>query len=252
MTRRSRLLLLAPVLGALVLAGCAGGGGPSTGARGGDTSVDIDTIQLAASNTQTAESTRFEIDLHSDLVDMHASGVASGDGRTGQVVVETADGRMEQRMVEGVVYVDFGDAAPGWLAPTDGKRWVKVDLGGLAGALGQAATGAFGPQTPGSALDMLQELSGDVQVVGEDEIAGHHAVHYRATVDAAGTSAPVDVWIDDQDRVVKMQVAMPEGTGELTMQITEFGAPVDVVAPPPDEVAELPALRRLGLDGIHI
>jgi hypothetical protein len=252
-------MLLTLLFGALLLAGCAGGDDQSTGARAGDGPVTLETIQLAADNTQAAESTRFEIDLRSDVADLHASGVVSGDGRNGQMVVDSSAGRVEQRVVDGAAYFDLGDADLGGLAPTDGKRWVKLDLDGLAGALGQAATGVFGPRTPGSALDLLRELSGDVQVVGEDEIAGHHAVHYRATVDAAGKTAPVDVWIDDQDRVVKMQVSMPDGTGELTMQITEFGAPIDVVAPPPEEVADLgdlfsdllPDGLRPG-DGIHI
>jgi hypothetical protein len=260
MMRRRFVVFAAPLAtAALLFAGCAGSDDDATGAPRDDGSVTIETIQLAASNTQAAESTRYEIDLRSDVFDMHASGVVSGDGRTGQTVVESERGRIEQRMVDGVTYLDFGDTGLRGLAPTDGKRWIKLDLGGLADALGADPTGAFGPQTPGSALDMLRELSGDVEQVGKDMIAGHPAVHYRATIDAAGTSSPVDVWIDDQDRVVKMQLLMPEGAGELTMQITEFGVPVDVVAPPPEEVADMGDLfsdllpdglqRR---DGIHI
>jgi hypothetical protein len=260
MMRRRFVVVAAPLATtALLFAGCAGSDDHATGAPRDDGPVTIETIQLAASNTRAAESTRYEIDLRSDLFDMHASGVVSGDGRTGQTVVESERGRIEQRMVDGVAYLDFGGLDLGVLAPTDGKRWVKLDLGGLTDALGPDATGAFGPQTPGSALEMLRELSGNVEQVGEETIAGHRAVHYRAAIDAAGTSSPVDVWIDDDDRVVKMQLSMPEGAGELTMQITEFGVPVDVVAPPEEEVADMgdlfSDLLPDGLqqrDGIHI
>jgi hypothetical protein len=223
------------ILGAgLLLAAC---GGPDTGVEA--RSVSVKTIQLAASNTQAAESTRFEIDMQSEFMDMHASGVTSGDGKTGQSVIEMAGGRMEQRVVDGVIYMDFGDGGDGLFEPTDGKRWVKLDLSGFADALDPGAAGTLGPQTPGSTLDMLRDLVGNVEQVGEDTIAGRHAVHYRANLDTGGESSPVDVWIDDQDRVVKMHLTMPGGMGELTMQIVEFGVPVDVVAPPPEEVADM-------------
>jgi hypothetical protein len=242
--RRASLLIVC--LSALLLTACGGGGSDRSDA------VSIKTLQAAASNTQDAESTRYEIDMQSDQLDMHASGVLSGDGRTGQAVLETSRGRVEQRMVDGVAYIDFGGLDIAGLEPANGKRWIKLDLGGLADALGDDVPG-FGPETPGGALDMLHDLAGDVEVLGDDTIAGHHAVHYRATTETAGTSTPVDVWIDDQDRVVKMQVAMPEGMGELTMQITEFGVPVDVVAPPDDEVADMgDFIADLLPDGIHI
>ena len=52
---------------------------------------------------------------------------------------------------------------------------------------------------------------------------------------------PADVWIDGQDRVVKMHMTIDGsafggtgsgGTAELTMEISDFGVPVDVQAPP--------------------
>ena len=266
--RRRSVVLAAPLSAALLLAGCAAGGGDGSGAQRGDGPVTIETIQLAASNTQAAESISYEIDVTGgDAFSMHANGVTSADGKTGQTVVETPNGRFEQRMVDGVAYLDFsgldlGDLDLGGLGATDGKQWVALDLNGLGDLLGKDAAGAFGgfgAQTPDSALGMLRQLSGDVEQVGDDTIAGRHAIHYRATIDAAGASTPVDVWIDDQDRVVKMHAALGDGNGELTMQITEFGAPVDVVAPPADEVADIgdlvSGLLPEGLqprEGLHI
>jgi hypothetical protein len=55
----------------------------------------------------------------------------------------------------------------------------------------------------------------------------------------SGVAATVDVWIDDQDRVVKIQ-ASPDGGADITFEVTAFGVPVDVTAPPADDVIEFP------------
>jgi hypothetical protein len=65
---------------------------------------------------------------------------------------------------------------------------------------------------------------------------------------------PVDVWIDDQDRVVKMQMSVQfpgfggtkGGSIEMTIEITEFGVPVDVPAPPAEEVVPIGELTDTG------
>src|SRR5262249_34421470 len=98
--------------------------------------------------------------------------------------------------------------------------------------------GSFGT-TPSSALELLNELAGPVEAVGDDTIAGNHATHYRASLKTHDGDQPLDVWIDDHDRVVKLQASLPGENHALTMEITEFGVPVDVVAPSQDEVTSL-------------
>ena len=104
--------------------------------------------------------------------------------------------------------------------------------------------------------------------VGDDTVAGQHATHYRASIDYAKVAAklpdsaasqreelsklgkvPADVWINDDDRVVKMHLVIDAGslgasagTAELTMEITDFGVPVDVQAPPADQTTDLSSL----------
>ena len=63
-------------------------------------------------------------------------------------------------------------------------------------------------------------------------------------VGADGTDTPVDVWIDDQDRVVKLRGSVPQN-GEITFEVTAFGVPVDVQAPPADQVVQLPGLSGI-------
>jgi hypothetical protein len=57
------------------------------------------------------------------------------------------------------------------------------------------------------------------------------------------------VCIDGNDRVVKMHLTMDAsgfgagaGTAEVTMQITDFGVPVDVQAPPADQTVDFSEL----------
>jgi hypothetical protein len=168
------------------------------------------------------------------------------------------------------MYMDFGDlGAFGGKLP-EGKRWVSIDLDALKSQGGDY--GSLIDQTqntgPTQGLEYLQGLSGDVTKVGDDTVAGQHATHYRASIDYAKVAAklpessrdvadklaklgtvPADVWIDDQDRVVKMRFAIDGsafggagGAVQLEMEITDFGVPVDVQAPPADETVDLASL----------
>src|SRR5262249_21923483 len=138
------------------------------------------------------------------------------------------------RIVDGAIYFD----SSGFGVAPEGKRWFALDLHKLDGG---SAASPFGSATPKSALDTLQRLAGSVETIGDETVAMHHATHYRASIDQPGIgSPPVDVWIDDADRIVKMHVSVGgTGTG-MTMEVTAFGVPVDVVAPPTEEVGTLP------------
>jgi hypothetical protein len=152
------------------------------------------------------------------------------------------------------------------------KSWIAINLDELGqktgtdfGALADQAQSS-GPQ---QGLEYLQGLSGDVEKVGDDTVAGEHATHYRAQIDDAKVAqklpegatrdrvatlgvVPADVWIDDGDRVVKMQFAVDGSSfGEsgarvqMTMEMTDFGVPVDVQAPPPDQVTDFSTLGSI-------
>ena len=239
---------------ALALAGC-GGSGPGTDA------VSIKTLQLASENTQNAQSARFRLDVtdESGRSVVQASGVSAADEKNGQVTMQLpSGGSTEMRIVDGTAYLDVSNLPLGSLNPS-GKRWVALDLSELDGSL---PLGAGGMTTPTDALGVLKGLSGDVQNVGDDTVAGQPATHYRATIDlskvaavlpgsSVGGSVPVDVWIDGSDRVVKLQTTLGTSGHDdtLTMEIVEFGVPVDVQAPPAGDVANLSDLLPGGLFG---
>lgn len=186
-------------------------------------------------------------------------------------------GRAEVRVVDGVFYMDLGDLGDEAEELTDGKRWLKLDFSGLAGMLGDDAVSSES-SNPVDGLEALRGVSSDVTEVGTETLRGVETTHYRATIDLAKALAdapagardgardlleragtptiPVDVWLDAQDRVRKytMQVdgssfGAESSSVAVTYEFYDFGAPVDVSAPPADEVADLGSMFEGMLDG---
>lgn len=260
----------------VAVAACGGGGGSS------DAAVSIKTLQAAASNTQAAESSRFTMDMKADVkgqpLTITVEGVMAGDGKNGELKLSMPIvGPIEERIVDGVVYMDLGSFAG---APSDvAGKWVKLDLGQLQqqnGTLRDLANQAES-NSPKQGLEYLQGLSGDVQDLGQDTVNGEPATHYRASIDYSKVldklpdasqqtrdalsklgTVPADVWIDGHDRVVKLHLTIDgsalgsssssgEGVGtvDLTMQLSDFGVPVDVQAPPADQTIDFSQLNSL-------
>ncbi len=119
--------------------------------------------------------------------------------------------------------------------------------------------------TPSSGLQFLQGLSGVPDDLGTETVNGERTTHYRGTLDydklpdsitdeelkgqlAKLGDVPVDVWINDDDEVVKLHMKIDasafassstaSGSVEITMTITDIDEPVEVVAPPADEVVD--------------
>jgi hypothetical protein len=275
MKRRAALIGMVVVL-AVVAAACGSG-------DGGQAAVSIKTLRAAVSNTQAAQSSRFTLDVSVNAaghdVKIHGSGVTTADNKTGQFTFDIPlFGSVEARMVDGTMYMNLGSlgALSGKLP--EGKQWVSVSLDALKSQAG-SDLGSLFDQTqqsgPTQGLEYLQGLSGDVVKVGDDTVAGAHATHYRASIDYAKVAAklpdsssalagklaklgtvPADVWINDDDRVVKMHFNVDggafgggtgTGTADFTMEITDFGVPVNVEAPPADQTVDLSGM----LDKFH-
>jgi len=156
-----------------------------------------------------------------------------------------------------------------------GKPWLSVDAATLA-RLTQLALGDLGAQITGAPLDALTYLkavSGDVQPVGPETVRGEATTRYRATIDpervvgqlpealrpavTATERLPIDLWIDAQGRLRKLvlvaasDLAPPAGgspttaVGEgatVTLELFDFGVPVEVEAPPAGQVADVGGL----------
>lgn len=132
-------------------------------------------------------------------------------------------------------------------------------------------------QDPTRQLEYLRGVSDSVEKVGVEEVRGVRTTRYEAVVDlekeAAGQGAeareahdemaeklgaskvPVEVWLDDKNRVrryaLEATVPVPEEADSpsahgkdatmrtrMVAEYYDFGTPVDIQAPPPDETMD--------------
>jgi hypothetical protein len=122
-------------------------------------------------------------------------------------------------------------------------------------------------------LDSLRGVVGEPEVVGEEDVRGVPTTHYTASMDLeealaqvpeeeraaaeaqleqlgdiGGAEIPIDVWIDADDlpRRVRMDMdglfaslGIGEGGASITMEYFDFGEPVDIDVPSPDEATPI-------------
>jgi hypothetical protein len=250
---------------AVVAAGC-GSQGPAT--------ISIGTLRAAAANSQDAKTQSYEfsadVTAKGEHVTMKGSGVVATDGSSGTLTMDVPPiGAIEERITPDGFYIDMSSLAAGKLPA--GKRWLFLSYDDMAANSGQDLRKLQDQnQSSTQALEYLQSTSGNVDKLGEDTVNGASATHYRADVDYAKFAAekmpdatdaqrakiaklgkvPMDVWIDGNDRVVKMSFEM-DGSSmgadgahvRMTMEITGYDVPLDVQAPPADEVISAAQLQ---------
>ncbi len=162
----------------------------------------------------------------------------------------------------------------------NGARWLKLDLGRFAQAIGfNLQQLAGGQSNPAQFLQYLKATSGKPARVGSELVRGVPTTHYHAAVDLGkvagllpstsagqlraalakliaqtGTSTiPVDVWVDRQRLVRRITLALSLSTGtqrarlDMTLDLFEFGPTPSVTPPPPDEVFDATQTALAGL-----
>jgi hypothetical protein len=157
-----------------------------------------------------------------------------------------------------------------------GKTWISGDLAKLGREQGVdlGQLGAFGKSDPREALDMLRGVSGDLEEVGRETVRGVETTRYQATLDAKklaeqlGKSGdgnlvgglldgveqaqlrdiPLEVWVDDELllRRLDLRYSPSQGAGDarFSMELFDYGEPVDATPPPASQVADVSELRN--------
>lgn len=269
MTTRRQLACL-PLLAAtgVVLAGCGGGTVDGTASSGSASSSSAaptsaapptDTAGLAAALTTSARSIRSaHLALQVTAAGQNLGGQGDetlSDGKLQSLdLTETVPGAGDLRVlvVGGQTYVQL----PATLN-TSGKPWVLVTAGSSNPVVAQLASSLQQAQDSGS-LDQytaFTQAATDLKVVGPEQVDGADATHYQLTVDvtklpeslagreqllSAGlTSLPVDLWVDRQNRPVKVteNLTVQGQTVQTVVTLGDFDAPVSITAPPADQVA---------------
>jgi hypothetical protein len=199
----------------------------------------------------------------SDL--FNQAGVPGMDG-TVKAIYVTEDGHP-------VMYMKLGFLSafmPG------GKTWVRLDLAKAGKAAGIDFDELLGGanQSPADSLALLRS-SGEFTEVGEETVEGVETTPYHGTVDlqkaaaakgiggqalqhllelGAPTLYPADVWIgkDGYVRQFKSKYDMSSGgqamSVSMTMGMSDYGTPVEVSAPPSDEVFDATELATKGIE----
>lgn len=167
------------------------------------------------------------------------------------------NGTMQARYFKDGYAADMGEAMA---RQTGGKRWISYsyeDLAALGGASGAAMKDQMQNTTPDQGVKSLL-ASGDVKEVGKEQVRGVPTTHYSGTVDVAEltaktskldadqlaalkkqlndagiTTETVDIWVDENDLLVKKSERGQMKTGELntTMFYSDYGTKVSVQRP---------------------
>ncbi|MFI9826888.1 hypothetical protein ACIHIX_04295 [Streptomyces sp. NPDC051913] len=239
-------------------------------------------LRSAEKSTDAADSARVEsTTVMGSMMSMTADGALGwADGITGTVTIEYTGGTladsmrqlgttsMEARYLPDAYYAKMGEK---FAAQAGGKHWIRYDyddLADLAGGSGAYLKDQMQNTTPNQSVKLLL-ASGDVKKVGEEKVRGENATHYSGTVDVADlagknssltasqladlkkqleqagvTTETVDIWVNDQDLLVKKVEKGRMATGELTQTAyySDYGVKVSAEEPPASDTEDFKKL----------
>lgn len=243
---RRTTVVIATASALLLLSGCAGVAS-GTIERG----TPRQSVVSAALATQKAGTARVALEvrtLGSDPVSLTLDGRLALDGSaadlTASLPTDGSDASVHEIVVDGDAYLQVQgiDLLP--------PVWVKADLGDTASGDNPLASLA----TAGGVDQILAALRevGSVEKVARQDVGGVSTTKYHATIDAssfleglpavpgldvgaitAAASVPVDLWVDEQGRLVRLEASVGSGDAgvALVLRLADFGAPLDIEAP---------------------
>jgi hypothetical protein len=174
-----------------------------------------------------------------------------------------------------VIYLRLGALLSSQLP--GGQQWIKLDvskLGKSAGLdVGKMLSGS--QLQPSDLLSVLEAEGAKVHRLGPARVGGAATTHYRVTVDLAkvlkskGLASPLlsssaaqmktiteNVWVgkDGLVRRIALRYGLPvAGSPKLamTMDIYDYGAKLDIAAPPGSQVFDATEFAQQGLGSLH-
>lgn len=254
----------------------AAGAAPSTTTKA---ATPGDAIEAAYTSTTSAGTAKITIDMAMTVqgtkIDFGGNGEMDFAKKTGDLTINAMGTNMETRIIDGIEYLHLPTALTGQVKT---KPWVKLDVNKAVQAkfgasLSELAGGAS--NDPSQILSYLQGVGSDVKNDGPATVDGTATTHYTATMslDALaqkehlsqdtiasmekdiGKTMTLELWLDGQNRLRQMsynQTVNPDAAGgssdgdqvgpitaNMTMKLSDFGTPVNVTAPPADQVTDL-------------
>ncbi len=151
-------------------------------------------------------------------------------------------------IVDDSLYMNFGPLTQG--------KFAKIDLGDTSTPMGQLLSQMMSSADPSASLKAMQDGMTSFQKVGAERIDGVDTTQYRVEVDTRKVLAAqgmgdlpglavaqlpdtlaYDLWIGDDNLMRRMDFAMG-GAMAMTMNLTAWGEPVEISAPPPSQVSK--------------
>ncbi|MEV6161107.1 hypothetical protein AB0L71_04130 [Streptomyces sp. NPDC052052] len=286
MTARRAGLTMAVAAALTSVAACGGTDVKGEGHRGVVVKADpIAALRTVQKKTDGASSAKIEGTIRmGTTMSMKQSGTVDwSDGLTGTMEITYTGGSMAEAMTQnggsstmqaryfkdGYI-VNMGDV---FAKQAGGKHWISygyADLAELAGASGEAVKQQMQNTTPEQGVKSLL-ASGDVKKVGQEEVRGVSTTHYSGTVDVAEltaknsaldadqvtqlkkqlgdagiTTETIDIWVDENDLLVKKTERGRMTTGELssTVYYSDYGTQVSVEKPPAGDTVDFADLVK--------
>jgi hypothetical protein len=193
-----------------------------------------------------------------------------------------SDLTLEMRVVDGTIYVRYPETIGQFMGA---KPWVSITGGNELKQLEANGFGPFGQTDPRQYLEYLATVSSGVEKMGTEKIGDADTTKYHAVVDfakalnqipdktfdqlgidkptfeqqlesmrgVAGSEMPVDVWIDGEGRMRRMQMEMSFSGEKMSIEIDldQYGVAVDVAAPPADQVTDMGSVLGTTSNGSH-
>ena len=193
------------------------------------------------------------IDFSQNALDLQASGTVGG---------QQLD--LELLYLGGTMYMQI----PGISQVESGKSWVSLDLSSIANQAGSGSAGALGSGgNPTATLQLLAQQGNTVTPIGSSTIDGVDVQGYQVTLSHAAIEAELakanlpswirqaassvnigdtsyKVYVDGQGllrrEAISMQISVSSQQAAVSVQmdLTDYGAPVNVQAPPADQVVD--------------
>ncbi|HVL64717.1 MAG TPA: hypothetical protein VM573_06045 [Actinomycetota bacterium] len=228
--------------------------------------VGPNVLNAAGATTQAEGTARAKVKLS---LDFETSGISITSTVTGGGEISFEENRSHTRLrvaangIPGTVMEVIQDGSTSYMKNRgETGTWVKYSGPSAAPVAGLTADPRV---SPADYLRHLDDISHNVEVLGEEDIDGDPATHYRAELNEASLADfanplkemgfdlevdydPLDVWIDERGRIRKMFFGMRvdgekhgspmSGRVATTVSFFDFGAPVEIELPDPDQVTD--------------
>jgi hypothetical protein len=209
--------------------------------------------------------------------DVTGTGTGSVDFSQNALQLQLTVGTAGQQIQIQAVYVagSIYEQIPGIAQVIPGKSWISLDLSSLSPSSGQSSSALGSGDNPTAMLRLLAQQGNTVVPLGSSTIAGTPVQGYSVTMDPAAIKAKLAqtnlpawmttalshlniqnstlmVYVDGSGLLRRFSMNLTETaatTGKVTvdesLDFSDYGAPVNVSAPPPDQVASLSQLLQL-------